>query len=138
MAWFIFVKIYFESYIGFGGYMYSKLIVSLLFIFVFIGGKAHAGAWSQEFNVEKIYLTDQNAVIIKVLGTTNINDCSLVEGYQFIFKESENSKMFDIFQTALVENMKVKIYSEKCLISSWANVLNTVTFNQVNHVVLSK
>lgn len=118
--------------------MKFKSMMLLFFIFFFIAIKAHAGAWSKEFHVEKIYLTDQNAVIIKVMGATNINDCSLIEGYQFIFKNPDNSIMFDIFQTALVNNMKVKIYSEKCLISSWANVMNTVTFNQVNHVVLSK
>lgn len=120
--------------------MHIKSMFFVFFLFIFTGVTAYADGWSNPLYVEKIYLTQQGSVVIKVTGNSNINDCLLVEGYQFIFSHSEPtpSKMFELFQTALVNNMRVNIYSQQCQVSSWVNVDNKVTFNQVNHVVLSK
>ncbi len=118
--------------------MYFKSMFFLACYLAFFLSKAHSAAWSEDVNVEKIYLSAQNTVVVKVTGNTNINDCALIEGYQYIFKNSGYSKMLELFQTALVNDLKVKIYSKECQLSSWANVSNTVTFNQVNHLILSK
>lgn len=118
--------------------MNLKLKVIVCFFLVFFGVNVHAAGWSNASYVENIYLTAQGSVIVKVTGKTNINNCSLIEGYQFVFNKEDDSKMFELFQTALVNNLKVKIYSKQCQSSAWVNVNNRVTFNQVSYVILSK